>query len=233
MAINEFPIGQTLLGVSTIADQEFGGDELCLDEVKLYFEDPEHKITLVTLSPIVDTDEIEVTIEKTTNLHAADSVGNNQLVCSLPLGTKLMNVWVCENAQGYQDQVILAFDSLHPLITFMAEGSVIKVFLNEKILKDKKLKSFNQRLIESQIEMIVKLPIIKDDPEMLKIFTDMIKDENSVEGEKVDTFMKHQQSHQIMDNPDSNVVMSAQSYQKLIDRIKELEDMVSIQTDMR
>ncbi|TAF07183.1 MAG: hypothetical protein EAZ77_10635 [Nostocales cyanobacterium] len=233
MAINEFPIGETLLGVSTIADQEFGGDELCLDEVKLYFEDPEHKITLVTLSPIVDTDEIEVTIEKTTNLHAADSVGNNQLSYSLPLGTKLMNVWVCENNQGYQDQVIFAFASLHPKITFMAEGSVIKVFMNEQILKDKKLKSLKQMVIESPIEFFLEMnPIIKDNPEIFKSFKDIIQDDNSVEGEKVETVMKNQQSPQIMAKPDSNVVMSAQSYQQLIDRIKELEDMVNIQTDM-
>ncbi|MTJ55468.1 hypothetical protein FJR38_23705 [Anabaena sp. UHCC 0253] len=64
MVINEFPIGQTLLGVSTQEDQEFDGDELCLDQVKLYFEDTEHKITWITISPIIDTDEIDVKIEK-------------------------------------------------------------------------------------------------------------------------------------------------------------------------
>ncbi|MBK1988688.1 hypothetical protein A0J48_014265 [Sphaerospermopsis aphanizomenoides BCCUSP55] len=169
MAINEFPIGQTLLGVSTIEDQEFGGDELCLDEVKLYFEDPEHKITLVTLSPIVDTDEIEVTIEHTTHLHAADSVGNNQFSYSLPLGTKLMNVWVCENQQGYQDQVILAFASLHPNIAFLAEGSVIKVFLNEQILKDKRLNEQARKEREEPLRSYAEilLDMIKQNPELI------------------------------------------------------------------
>lgn len=137
MAINEFPIGQHLIGVSTIEDEEFDGDELCLNEVKLYFEDTEKVIIAVTLLPIIDTDEIEVTIEiirDKTQFHAS-SVGNHHLQSLLARGTKLMSVWVCENAQGYQDQVIFAFQNLHPSITFLAEGSVIKVFVHEQVHK--------------------------------------------------------------------------------------------------
>lgn len=55
MVINEFPIGQTLLGVSTNEDQEFEGDELCLDQVKLYFEDTERKITWITMMQLAET----------------------------------------------------------------------------------------------------------------------------------------------------------------------------------
>jgi len=51
----EFPIGQTLLGVSTNEDQEFEGDELCLDQVKLYFEDTERNITWITMMQLAET----------------------------------------------------------------------------------------------------------------------------------------------------------------------------------
>ncbi|MBG1270636.1 DUF6334 family protein [Nostoc sp. WHI] len=139
MAINEFPIGQRLIGVSTIEDQEFDGNELCLNEVNFYFEDTEDRITVVTLLPIIDTDEIKVIIEEAikegTKVYAKSSKNNNQLLFSLALGVKLMSVWVCENIQGYQDQVIFAFQTLHPSITFLAEGSVIKVFMHEQVYK--------------------------------------------------------------------------------------------------
>ncbi|MBH8564077.1 hypothetical protein I8748_18115 [Nostoc sp. CENA67] len=137
MAINEFPIGQVLIDVSTIEDQEFDGNELCLNEVKLYFKDEENRITLVTLLPVIDTDEIEVTIEvirDKTQVHGSN-VGNHHLQSLLARGAKMMSVWVCENTQGYQDQVIFAFQNLHPTITFLAEGSVIKVFVHEQVHK--------------------------------------------------------------------------------------------------
>jgi len=182
MVINEFPIGQTLLGISTQEDQEFEGDELCLDQVKLYFEDTEHKITWITLSPLVDTDEIDVKIEKNTkkptkknpHFHADGNIGNNQLFSSLGLGTRLMAVWICENDQGYKDQVIFAFESLHPQIAFVAEGSVIKAFINQQILNDKKTAEA-QREAERKwfFQMITEgiLGKIKYDPEYIKSLT--------------------------------------------------------------
>jgi len=194
MVINEFPIGQTLLGVSTQEDQEFEGDELCLDQVKLYFEDTEHKITWITLSPLVDTDEIDVKIEKNTKkptkknphppFHADGNIGNNQLAklaTSLFQSTRLMAVWICENDQGYKDQVILAFESLHPNIAFVAEGSVIKAFLNQQILKDKKLEEARIEAVEAerkfqfqmqfQLMTEVILAQIKNNPEYIKSLT--------------------------------------------------------------
>ena len=184
MVINEFPIGQTLLGVSTQEDQEFEGDELCLDQVKLYFEDTEHKITWITLSPLVDTDEIDVKIEKNTKkptkknphppFHADGNIGNNQLFSSLVLGTKLMAVWICENDQGYKDQVIFAFESLHPQIAFVAEGSVIKAFINQQILNDKKTEEARreaERKFHFQMMTEVILGKIKENPEYIKSLT--------------------------------------------------------------
>ncbi|MCF2145014.1 DUF6334 family protein [Desmonostoc muscorum LEGE 12446] len=156
MAINEFPIGQRLIGVSTISDVEYDGDELCLDEVNLYLEDTEQKITVVTLLPIADTDEIKVIIEeaiKKNNQVSAKSY--NLLYTSLPLYVKLMSVWVCENVQGYQDQVIFAFESLHPTITFLAEGSVIKVFMHEQVYK--KENELTKAIIEATEDLVMEM----------------------------------------------------------------------------
>ena len=54
MVENELPIGSILKEVSILEDQEYGGDELCLDRIQLIFPD-----TAVILQPIPDTDEIE------------------------------------------------------------------------------------------------------------------------------------------------------------------------------
>ncbi|NET60836.1 MAG: hypothetical protein F6K47_33290 [Symploca sp. SIO2E6] len=124
MVKNEFPIGQILTGVSIFEYQEFGGNELCLDQVKLFFDNQ-----VVTLLPIVDTDEIEIINETTTAVPMAATPS----WCQSFLGKELMTVWVCENNQGYRDQVILAFEYLHPSLIFVAEGSVIKVFCTEQV----------------------------------------------------------------------------------------------------
>ncbi len=184
MVINEFPIGQTLLGVSTKEDQEFEGDELCLDQVKLYFEDTERKITWITLSPLVDTDEIDVKIEKNTkkltrknpHFYPDSSIGNNQLATSLVRGTKLMAVWICENSQDYKDRVILDFGSIYPSISFIAEGSVIKAFINnnQQILNDKKTEEARreaERKSHFQMMTEVILGQIKNNPEYIKSLT--------------------------------------------------------------
>ncbi|MBD2678054.1 MULTISPECIES: DUF6334 family protein [Nostoc] len=155
MAINEFPIGQRLIGVSTIRDVEYEGDELCLDEVNLYLEDTEHKITVVTLLPIADTDEIKVIIEEAIKENNQVSAKSYNLLPSLALGVKLMSVWVCENVQGYQDQVIFAFETLHPTITFLAEGSVIKVFMHEQVYK--KENEYTKAIIEATEELAMEM----------------------------------------------------------------------------
>ncbi len=124
MEINELTIGQTLTAVSIVKDEEFGGNELCLDKVKLFFQD-----TNITLLPLTDSDEIEIIQESSTKHSQIDTPP----WCQSFLGKKLMTVWICENDQGYQDQVIFAFEYLHPSIAFVAEGSVIKTFRFEQV----------------------------------------------------------------------------------------------------
>ncbi|GAP97914.1 hypothetical protein NIES2104_44670 [Leptolyngbya sp. NIES-2104] len=53
------------------------------------------------------------------------------------IGKKLQTVWQCENAQGYQDQIIFAFGQLQPSVTFLAEGSVLKVFQSQSLTKSR------------------------------------------------------------------------------------------------
>ncbi|WP_226889565.1 DUF6334 family protein [Nostoc sp. MG11] len=128
METDEFPIGQILTAVSIVEDKEFGGNELCIEQIKLFFQD-----TAITLQPFADTDEIEI-VQQATTTH---SPVNTPSWCRHFISKKLMAVWVCDNNQGYRDQVILAFESLHPSIAFVAEGSVIKAFHQEQIHKVK------------------------------------------------------------------------------------------------
>lgn len=124
MEINEYPIGQELTAVSVTEDKEFKSDELCFDKVHFIFKD-----TAIILTPIIDTDEIEISQESNISF----SVVNTPVWCKHFLGKKLMTLWVCENDQGYRDQVIFAFDNLRPSISFVAEGSAIKAFRQEPV----------------------------------------------------------------------------------------------------
>ena len=134
MVENELPIGSILKEVSIVEDQEFGGDELCCDRIQLIFPD-----TAVILQPIPDTDEIEISLSPATSLinqslsSPSSSLINSPTWCSSLLGKKLQMVWLCENHQGYRDQVIFAFEQLHPSMAFIAEGSVLKVFRYQQI----------------------------------------------------------------------------------------------------
>lgn len=79
----------------------------------------------------------------------------NLLSTSLALGIKLMSVWMCKNVQGYQDQIIFAFKTLHPTITFLAEGSVIKVFMHQQVYK--KEDEFAKAIIEGTEELVMQM----------------------------------------------------------------------------
>jgi len=128
MGIDEFPIGQILTAVSIVEYKEDGGDRLCLDKVQLFFQD-----TSVTLLPIADTDEVEILLENAT----VPAVADPPFWCKSFIGKKLMTVWVCDNDQGYQDNVIFGFEYLHPSITFVAECSSLLVFLCEPVYRVK------------------------------------------------------------------------------------------------
>lgn len=122
----EFPIGCVLTDIFVVEDQKFAGDELCLDQIQFIFTDK-----MIVLQPIVDTDEIEIIHENT----IAPVSEQFPIWCSGLLGKTLQTVWICENAQGYRDQVIFAFDRLHPTLALIAEGSVLKVFRCEQLLQ--------------------------------------------------------------------------------------------------
>lgn len=130
---NKLPIGSILKEVSIVEDQEFNSDELCLDRIQLIFQD-----TVVILQPLVDTDEIEI-INSSIPLSSDSTLVNSPTWCSSLLGKKLQMAWVCENQQGYQDQIIFAFEQFHPTIAFIAEGSVLKVFRYQQITHKQEL----------------------------------------------------------------------------------------------
>ncbi|GAA6619019.1 DUF6334 family protein [Scytonema sp. NUACC26] len=135
MVENEFSIGQFLTAVSIAEDEEFLGNELCLGKVQLIFQD-----SAVTLIPMADTDEIEIRQESVPTTSVIDTPS----WCQSFIGQKLMTVWVCENNQGYRDQVIFAFEYLRPSIAFVAEGSVMKVFCCEQIIRTQEIENHLQ-----------------------------------------------------------------------------------------
>ncbi len=123
MATDEFPIGKNLIGILMVEYREGGGTELCLDKVQLIF--PEETVTLL---PIADTDEIEIQQQATPGASEINTPIWREFI-----GKKLMGVWVCENQQGYRDQVIFAFENLRPSIAFVVECSSILAFRYEQI----------------------------------------------------------------------------------------------------
>jgi hypothetical protein len=55
MVEDKFPIGCSLRQVLIVENQEFGGDELCLDQLLLFFDGK-----VIILEPLADTDEIAI-----------------------------------------------------------------------------------------------------------------------------------------------------------------------------
>jgi len=128
MVENDLPIGSPLINVLAIEDTLFTQEELCFDQVQFIFESQ----TLV-VKAITDTDEIELIQAPT--VHACDTPAP-EWARSL-VGKKLQTLWTCENAQGYQDQIILAFGQLHPSLTLLAEGSVLKIFQTRSLQRQR------------------------------------------------------------------------------------------------
>lgn len=133
MGTVDFPIGEILIGVSVLENTDFQVDEIRLDQVKLFFQN-----TAITLRSLPDTDEVEITQEPVDSFIKSD---NTPSWCKQFLGKMLQTAWICENAQNYQDQVILAFEFMTPTLAFLAEGSALNVLRFEKIRKADSSKS--------------------------------------------------------------------------------------------
>ncbi len=126
VANNEFPISYRLSGILALEYAESGGDELELDEVNLFFNEVNQ---IITLKPLPDTDEVEIVHQTSLPI----GLVNTPTWGKSFMGQTLQAVWVCQNQQGYQDMVIFAFDLLHPSLTFLAEGSVLKLLRHEVV----------------------------------------------------------------------------------------------------
>ncbi|MGG6270311.1 DUF6334 family protein [Leptolyngbya sp. AN03gr2] len=138
MVENDFPIGAPLLNISALEDQTMTSSELCLDQVKFIFE-----TQTLTVKVVAETDEIElIQTETVPMLEMAPPEWGRSLI-----GKKLQTFWQCENAQGYQDQIIFAFGTLQPSVTFLAEGSVLKVFQSRPLSKEQLLSTPRQQIV--------------------------------------------------------------------------------------
>ncbi len=128
MVENELSIGEPLLAIVIQEDKTFTGEELCLDRIDFIFA-----TQTLTLTPIVDTDEIELTITETSNVDLCDRQECSPEFGRSIIGKPFQTLWHCENLQGYQDQIILAFGTLKPSLSILSEGSVLKVFRYQTI----------------------------------------------------------------------------------------------------
>jgi len=127
----DWPIGIPLTGVSLNEETMLGGTELQLNEMNFFFSEVN---AVLTLRPNAATDEIELT----QSIAPAIDLLPPPEWCRPFIGQPLQAVWVCENNQGYQDQVILAFQFLRPSLSFVSESSVLLVFAPQIMKRPKK-----------------------------------------------------------------------------------------------
>lgn len=146
-------IGCTLKDVTFTEDKELELDEIALDSINFYFDRK-----CINLKSLPETDEIEVNIESLDNKSESsyiavsifDSLAEQSL---LPywihnlIDKKIQAIWLCKNNQGYQDQVIFAFDYLTPSISFVAEDSVLKVFQYQPVYKQSRKKNISENSV--------------------------------------------------------------------------------------
>lgn len=139
-----FPIGSILKYVLVEEDKESGGKELYLDRVQFVFDN-----SSIILTPIADTDEIDIQVfagQQLKDVPYSYKQEDKDVYLHYLIGKKLQSIWVCENNQEYQDQVIFAFDSMLPTIAFVVEGSVINVFSYEQMR--------NKKVSENEVKTI-------------------------------------------------------------------------------
>ena len=121
----ELPIGELLNGVSIIENTNHDSAEISLTQVKLYFQKK-----AIILQVVTETDEIDIVVEP---LDDSYRVNNTPKWCTEYINKMLQSVWICENNQKYQDQVIFAFEYITPSLSFVAEGSAMSVLKLEKV----------------------------------------------------------------------------------------------------
>lgn len=134
-------IGCTLKNIVIIEDRELDLDEVALDSVGFYFDN----YNVIELNPVVDTDEINIKFISIQDRNKNDSITLSSVIGEAQkqhyswsaelIDKKIQAIWLCTNHQGYQDQIIFAFDYFSPSISFVAEDSVLKVFQYRPIYK--------------------------------------------------------------------------------------------------
>lgn len=146
-------IGCTLKNIVIIEDRELELDEVALDSISFYFDN----YNAIELKPDADTDEIIIKIisiqDKNKNNHIALSSTIEEApkqycnwIAEL-IDKRIQAVWLGTNHQGYQDQIIFAFDYFSPSISFVAEDSVLKVFQYQPVYKKLNEQGTNKEML--------------------------------------------------------------------------------------
>jgi len=126
--IDQIPLNQPLISIVEHQDTEFETDELCLDRLDLIF--PSYQLTIL---PVTETDEIEILIQPDRGVYHTVNQAALRNCWEPLLHQTLQMIWLCQNQQGYTDQLIFAFETLQPTLGILAEGSVLKPFYMRSI----------------------------------------------------------------------------------------------------
>lgn len=78
------------------------------------------------LRPLPDTDELSLSFINKPLLHAANNDFQQYQIGQRDW--KFQMYWRCQNANGYDDMIVLGFQDLHPNLIILSEGSSLKFF---------------------------------------------------------------------------------------------------------
>jgi len=75
----------------------------------------------LAVKALVETDEVELSL--------IDGIPpEGRQILDEFVGMAISEAWTCANSRGYKDMVCFGFDSLHPDLVILCEGSSLKVF---------------------------------------------------------------------------------------------------------
>ena len=110
----DYYLGEFLTSSYIESDNQF------VDKLVLIFNERS-----ITITPIPDTDELNIQFVNNTNQVNSDS---SKTIFNEFIGKKLSFTWKAVNSNGYFDLLVFAFDNLQPDISILSEGSSLKFF---------------------------------------------------------------------------------------------------------
>lgn len=83
---------------------------------------------VISIKPIVDTDEIKILVKNKTRKNLT-----NAIIYQAFNNRELMEIWRCRNDQGYFDQVVVGIDDIWPTFSIVCELGLLGIFVCEPL----------------------------------------------------------------------------------------------------